>query len=309
MNRRRAMQLLGATTLAGAGGCQRKNPLLRFDTIAFGTDVYFQLHGTSQADFEKISSACSERLRELESIFSLYDKESAISRLNQDGELRNAPRELIDLVKYALSLGEQTNGLFDITVQPLWNWRYKWKQADRETRQTMETESWQQCLELVGYQKVSVNDSTIAFQQHGMAITLNGIAQGYATEQITNLLSKHGVKHALVNIGEYAAIGTNRDGKPWKVELAASGDEVQIPNGKALAVSSGSGYIFDPEGRYHHIFQPSNGTNTRPEKTVTAIAPSATLADALATTFTVATPAEQNELREKFPQVVFREIS
>ena len=116
-----------------------------------------------------------------------------------------------------------------------------------------------------------------------MAITLNAIAQGHATDEIIALLKKNGIENALVNIGEYAALGLAPDGNPWQVELAASGEKVPLTSGRALAVSSGSGYTFDPDGRYHHIFRPEDGANTRPGSSIIVTAPSATQADALAT--------------------------
>ena len=91
-----------------------------------------------------------------------------------------------------------------------------------------------------------------------------------------------------LGIGEYAALGTAQNGKPWSVELAANGETIPLPPGRALAVSAGSGHTFDPEGRFHHIFRPEDGASTRPDSTIVVTAPTATIADALSTTFTVA---------------------
>lgn len=308
MNRRHAITLLGASALAGLSSCRHPDPLRTFTAIAFGTDVHFQTHGITEAAFNDISEKCSLYLREFESLFSLYDPRSAISRLNRDGKLENPHPRFLELVRLALDYGKQTNGIFDITVQPLWNWRSKWKSANLTERTELEKSSWDETLALVDHRKVTATESIISFDKPGMAITLNAIAQGHATDEIISLLQQNGIKNALVNIGEYASLGLSPDGSPWEIELAANDEKVPLPSGRALAVSSGSGYTFDPEGRFHHIFRPSDGTNIRPKTSIIVTAPSATTADALATTFSIATTAERQATLEKFPDCDFREI-
>ena len=308
MNRRRAITILGAGTLCGLSACRRPGPLQTYTNIAFGTDVHFQTHGVSEADFKALSTACTARLREIEALFSLQDPQSAICRLNRDGRLPDAPEEFIGLVKTALSIGSVTKGIFDITIQPLWNWRLRWKDADLTERGMLEGAPWQEALALVDYRKVSISGREISFGKPGMAISLNGIVQGHATDQIKDLLRKSGIANALINIGEYAAIGNAPDGTPWSVELAPTGKPRELPAGRALAASSGGGLTFDPEGRFNHIFRPADGSNPDPAKTVIVTAPTATLADALATAFTVANEMERKEILAGFPEADFLEI-
>ena len=305
MKRRHAITILVAT---GFTSCRRRARLQTFSSIAFGTNVGFQTHGVPEASFVDISDKCSLRLRVIESLFSLYDPDSAISRLNRDGELENPHPEFLRLVRLALDFGNKTDGIFDVTVQPLWTWRQRWKAADLEKRRTMSGDSWKKALALVDYRHVRADTNVISFEKPGMAITLNGIAQGYATDQIVALLKRNGVANALVNIGEYAALGFAPDGKPWEVELAADRSEVPLPSGRALAVSAGSGHTFEPEGRLHHIFRPSDGLNTRPESSIVVTAPNATMADALSTTFAIASREERVRILENFPEVDFQEI-
>jgi thiamine biosynthesis lipoprotein len=306
MNRRRAITLLGAATLTS---CRRTNPLRTFSDIAFGTDVGFQTHGISEAVFEKLSAECASRLREMESLFSLYDPGSTLSKLNREGRLDRPPAEFLALIQTALEYGGKTGGIFDITVQPLWDWRQKWKEANLSERTIMESTTWDEAIALVGYGQVSADENAIIFGNKGMGITLNAIVQGYATDRIAALLRKGGVTSSLVNIGEYAAMGNAPDGKPWSVEFSASGERIALPSGRALAVSAGSGHIFHPEGRFHHIFRPADGANTRPDSTIAVTAPTATMADALSTTLAIATKTERMVILGNFPKADFREVN
>jgi thiamine biosynthesis lipoprotein len=305
MNRRHAITILGAAALTS---CRRRHSLLTVSDYAFGTAVHFQIHGISAAAFKKLSAECLSRLREIESLFSLYDPDSTLCKLNREGMLENPPEEFLHLIRTALGYGEKTGGLFDITVQTLWNWRQKWKESDLTDRDIMEKTTWSESLALVDFRKVKVTGHTVAFEKKGMAITLNGIVQGYATDQIAALLQKRGVTHMLVNIGEYAAFGNAPEGEPWEVELSATGKTINLPHGRALAVSAGSGHTFDPEGRFHHIFHPSDGTNSRHDSTVVVTAPTATLADALSTTLAIANEEERKVILAEFPEADFREI-
>ena len=54
----------------------------------------------------------------------------------------------------------------------------------------------------------------------GMAVTLNGLAQGYVTDKLVELLRARGVAHSLVDMGEARAIGSHPDGRPWEIGIA-----------------------------------------------------------------------------------------
>jgi FAD:protein FMN transferase len=47
--------------------------------------------------------------------------------------------------------------------------------------------------------------------------TLNGIAQGYVTDKIVDLLRGQGIDHSLVDMDETRAIGARADGHPLTV--------------------------------------------------------------------------------------------
>ncbi len=308
MKRRRAIKVFGAAALCGLGSCRKPPETHRFRHIAFGTEVGFQIHGLDDLSYRKLAADCAIRLHEMESLFSLYHADSLLSKLNREGYVESPPAEFVELITTALTYGERTGGLFDITVQPLWNWRQAWKEADLERRLEMEGDPWQKALSLVDYRKVNANGNRVEFAKKGMAITLNGIVQGHATDRIASLIRKHGARHALVNMGEYYALGNAPDGKPWKVELAATGETIPLSAGRALAVSAGKGHTFDPEGRFHHIFRPSDGGNPRPDSSFVVTATDATMADALSTTFAGASSGERERILETFAEADCREI-
>jgi len=121
-----------------------------------------------------------------------------------------------------------------------------------------------------------------------MGLTLNGIAPGYMTDRIVELLKNEGLEHALVDLGEIRAIGARSGQKPWHAGIRDPFDtqrmamEVPLAD-QALATSGGYGFRFDQAGRFHHIFDPRSGSCPHAYASVSVLASTATAADALAT--------------------------
>ncbi|MFX7866430.1 FAD:protein FMN transferase, partial [Acinetobacter baumannii] len=67
----------------------------------------------------------------MEAQMNLFDADSALARLNRDGELRDPPPELLAVLRIAQRVSQCSGGAFDVTVQPLWE---AWARAQREGR-------------------------------------------------------------------------------------------------------------------------------------------------------------------------------
>lgn len=237
--------------------------------------------------------ALAERI---EYISSLYIPKSHISYLNAHGLLNPAPSYMIEMIKAAHQVSEATQGAFDITVQPLW-------ELAAMTNVTVQSadrlkEMWEQARSKVDYRAIEIEGEMIRFTKSGMKITLNGIAPGYVTEQVANLLQDRGAQHGLVNFGEYMGFGKNVNGKPWRVgiqnplNIMESLDTVDL-RGQALATSAaGAGHVNE---QISHIFDARSGRpiGTKPAfASASVLHPSATLADAYATAFTIMDEAD-----------------
>ena len=128
-----------------------------------------------------------------------------------------------------------------------------------------------------------------------MSVTLNGIAQGYITDRVVDLLRAGGIEHSVVDMGEVRVLDDRPDSGPWTVGLADPQQPERVVRSigvidQAVATSAGAALEFDAAGRFNHIFDPRTGTSARLHRMVTVIASSATAADALSTAFSL-TPA------------------
>jgi thiamine biosynthesis lipoprotein len=139
----------------------------------------------------------------------------------------------------------------------------------------------------------------IRLARPAMAITANGIAQGYLTDRITERLRAAGAGHVLLNLGEIRALGRRGDGQPWCVSLEHG--RVELAD-RAIATTDPAGTTFAGDRRQHHLFDPRAGRPARVARRVTVTAPTATLADALSTAYSISTPEAAKRLQAGFPE-------
>ena len=303
MNRRRSLSLLAATgvpSLLGSG-CQRREveSVTHWRGVLFNSDVDMALHALPASVAEALIRDCELEMQRLEKLFSLYLPDSPLSRLNRTGLLEDPPPELVDLVQKALLVAKRSGGAFDPTIQPYWTWL----RGEVETTGTFDPEIQARVLEKVDFRQVRCSEEELSFGQEGMALTLNGLSQGWITDRATKILRDGGARHCLVNLGEFYGIGSQPSGKDWIVGLrGVEGQEVTLRD-RALAVSSGAGLYFGTGDRRNHIIDPRTGDCVEARKVVVVTAPEAWLADALSTACSVLTEEEARTLIAQWEDV------
>jgi thiamine biosynthesis lipoprotein len=135
----------------------------------------------------------------------------------------------------------------------------------------------------------------------GTELTLNGIAQGYITDRIAELLARRWYRNVLIDLGEVRALGGRDDGGAYEIEWREVGQRLALRNA-ALAVSSAGALVFSNEGGVAHIFDPRTGLTPPHWKSVAVRHPSATLADALSTALTLASPQQALRVSSRVPE-------
>jgi thiamine biosynthesis lipoprotein len=144
-----------------------------------------------------------------------------------------------------------------------------------------------------------------------MQATLNGLVQGYASDRAWAVLREHGIDHALIDAGEYRAIGNAAPGLPWRIGVrrpdpqraasaAALADVVPLHDA-ALASSGNDGLSFSADRRLHHILDPRTGVSPAELAGVTVLAADACSADALSTACMVLGVERGRALVERVP--------
>ena len=265
---------------------------VRWHGSALGAQVSIEIYHPDRAEAERLVDRCVLDVRRLEQQFSLYRADSAISTLNRTGILVSPDADMVALLKASLWFAGITGGAFDPTVQPLWQLYADHFASVSPDIEGPSPQKLAEALAKVGHRGLLVNEDRVALVKHGAAITLNGIAQGFATDRVVERLRKAGLSTTLVNMGEIRAIGTRPEGAPWRVGLADPDkpgvliETVDLVD-RAVATSAGAGFRFDSAGRFTHLFDPTTGRSPSRYRTVSVIAPTATEADALSTAFSL----------------------
>lgn len=273
-------------------------------STALGARVTVTALHTSEGAARRAIDAAFAELDLIEDVMSLYRPGSQLCRLNREGHLDRPHPHLVAVLAAARRVSARTGGAFDVTVQPLWQ-LYARRNGEaglpgpdeiaRERRR-------------VDYRRLEVGARRIALLGEGMAVTLNGIAQGFAADRTVAVLRDHGVAHALVDAGEVRPLGRKPDDEPWKVgvqhprEPDAYAALVRL-DGRALSTSGDYATAFSPDRRHHHILDPRTGVSPATFSSVSVLAPTAMEADALSTALFVVGPVRGLELIAATPRV------
>jgi thiamine biosynthesis lipoprotein len=228
-----------------------------------------------------------------ERIFSLYQPESEISRLNAAGGLTRPSPELRALIEESQRFSVLSAGAFDITVQPLWRLYEAHFWSHTNIADDILARAQDLARELVDFRRIETGAARIAFAREGMGITLNSLAQGFITDAVADMLRHEGFESAVADLGEYRTLGRHPDGHAWRIGIrdafkAGSIARTVELDDMALAVSGGYGTTFEPTGRFHHIFDPQTGASANKLADAAVIGPRATTANGLATAICVA---------------------
>lgn len=264
---------MGAALAAGPG--RAAPPPVTWRGQAMGAAATLVLNHPDPARAGVILRRVQAELRRLEGIFTLYEADSELSRLNRTGVLAAPSPEMVDALQLAQQVHAATGGRFDPTVQPLW----------RAYATGGKAEALARARATIGFDRVQVSEDRVALPR-GAELTLNGIAQGVISDRIAAMLRAEGARHTLVNMGEIAAIDGRAPDDPWRVGLAGGG-EVELAD-RALAVTEAAGFSFDAEGRLPHLIDPALGAPRAEWRRLAVIAPQAGLADALSTGLSLA---------------------
>ena len=309
LSRRQALKVVAAAAAVPAvvGGVRLLGPQPSFQVWngeALGAAASMMIWH-SNADFaQRTMTRMLTEVARLDRIFSLHRAESELSRLNKDGSIARASHDLVTVVEEGRAMGLASDGAFDPTVQPLWDLYATHFTSPAADASGPNATALDVARRLVGYQRIDIASRSIAFETPGMSATLNGIAQGYITDWIADLLRNEGFEHVVVELGETRVLGDHPEGRPWRVGLRdqyGAADRVTDLSEGAMAVSGGYGTVFDPSGRNHHLFDPETGRSADGLLDVVVTAPRATVADALATAVFVAGETRAPSILANYP--------
>ncbi len=263
-----------------------------------GTRCQGTAWAASPGDAAAAIEAAFDEIARLEAILSDYRPGSELSRLNHAAfasPFACSP-DLFDFIRVSAACTARTGGAFDITIAPLtavWDLRGAGRIATPE--------QVRHALGQVGSSRLQLDDDnrTVRFGVGGMALDPGGIGKGYALDAAARVLRARGIRAALLDFGgQVLALGAPPGKKGWLVGIAhpLRRDEeaaTLLLRNASIATSGNAERGIDVNGRdLGHILDPRTGEPVSTRRTASAIAASASEADAFSTALLVMGPDE-----------------
>lgn len=283
-----AIILMTATILCG---CQdTASQYVVVEGLALGTFVQVKCEPTiTPAEVTEIIANID---REAKESMSIFDDSSLISKINSN-KCDSLDRHIRFNIELAARYHELSNGYYDITIKPLSSaWGFVQK-AEKLSEPNIDS-----LLEIVGFDKIRIDENRIVKSDSRIQLDLNSIAKGYVVDLVAEELMKRGVDNYMVNIGgEIRCMGENNAGHDWSIgiETPYEGNFEQnaiekiIPVSNCAVATSGNYrrfYTTDNGLKVCHTLNPKTGYSVLSNLlSVTVIASTCAEADAAATMF------------------------
>jgi thiamine biosynthesis lipoprotein len=178
--------------------------LVTADSAAAGPDAMAALHVFSHTD----------------SLMSNWTSTSEVARINREAAAATTvvEPEVARVIARSLEVWRQSDGAFDITVEPLVR---AWGFIGGKPHVPTDAEA-AAAFRHVGarHLRFDAEAGTLRFDEDGVRIDLGGIAKGYAVDVAAESLRARGVRDALVDLtGNMLAMGHPADAAGWRIGL------------------------------------------------------------------------------------------
>ena len=249
------MKCAGMAVLAWAAvlaGCGQGDSLERISGPTMGSSYTVQyVRRAGGPGPAAVKAEVQVILEGIDQRFSTYRSDSLVGQFNQlpANRCQAMPADVLQLVRVGEQLSRQSDGAFDLTVEPLLDlWGFG-PQARAE--QVPDRRVLAQVRERVGYTHLRIEGQQLC-KDAAVEVDFNSIAAGHAVDLIVERLHALGLDSFLVEAtGELKAVGRKPDGSTWRVALELPREDRQI----AQQVVPVDGFGVSTSGDYRHYFE------------------------------------------------------
>ena len=272
-----------------------------------GTMFDIVVYHASRTEAERAADKAMAEIVRLDQVLSHFKADSDLSRLLQSGRDRFtavAP-DLYAVLERSLEFARLSHGRFDVTVGPLVK---LWRQA-QATGQPPSEAALEAARRCVGYGRIQLrHPDQVRLQSPCLEIDLGGIGKGYAVDRAMAILRDAGIERASVNAGgsSIAAAGSppGRTGWPVDVGSVAAGGRVLLLRDTSISTSRQALVsLLSDRGAAGDIIDPATGRPAGDAGSISVVARSATVSDALSTTLLLMPRADAEDLLARIADV------
>lgn len=252
--------------------------------LQMGTIVHLRVvTDAAAADVNQAFEQARAAFVQVESVCSRFDEDSELRRLSRTvGCPTPVSDTLYQILRFALAVADETDGLFDPTVGRLLHshgFNQHYLTGAEVTDEPGEAGA-------VDFRDVLLHpEEPIVTLLKPMTLDLGAVAKGFAVDLAAQVL--HPFSNYLIDAGgDLYVAGSNLQGEPWHVGIR----HPQQPGGVLMtlcltdvAICTSGGYERTGADGKHHLVVPATGESPNRVLSSTVIAPFAMLADAFST--------------------------
>lgn len=296
--------LPGDNTPPATPPANRPPTKIQYSDRAMGTNVTVWLWTADERGAAQVAEAVFDEMKRLDKEMTTWDPASEVSQINAaaGGKPVKISDETYQVIERAVDISKRSKGLFDITVGAF---KGLWK-FDEDVDGTLPNPAdVKKQLALVNWKDIVLNarQHSVLLKRKGMAITLGGIAKGYAVDKCVEILRKRGFSDFMMQAGGDMYIAGKKAKEPWMVAIR----DPRGPTNTFFARAPIENHSFSTSGdyergfvkdgvRYHHILDTRTGQPARASRSVTIRAKDAFTADAWSKVMFIMGPKDALEL-------------
>ena len=281
---------------------------LVYNGSAMGTNVSVWFWTDDEPKAAKAAADVFAAMKRLDEEMSTWIPESDVSKVNAAAGVKpiKVSEETFKVIARAYDVSKRSGGVFDITIGALLGlWKFDWQNKDDTIP---DPKQLAEALKLVGWKDLVLDAKaqTVFLRRKGMAITLGGIAKGYAVDVCVKLLVQQGYVDFMVQAGGDMYVSGKKGADPWVVGIR----DPRGPHDSMFAVMPIENHSFSTSGdyertfvkdgvRYHHILDPRTGQPAHASRSVTIRATDAFTADAWSKVMFILGPEASKKLLAK----------
>jgi len=261
-------------------------------SLVMGSVISFQVIAETEAAGYQAIRKAEHTFRSLEKVFSMYDDESEMALLaRQSGKQPvRVSEEALELLSFAKKINHDSKGAFDVTIEPaMKRWGFRQNPGTAIARPT--DKELQKLQQIIGTDKLHLEDGKARLTEPGMALDTGGIAGGYALDRAIKEMRKSDVAAAFINFsGDIHCFGEPLKGEKWPVFILDPRTQQPLQQPLMLAdeaLSTSGAYQNrrhnNADDSWGHLVLPNQAKPIEPVGSVTAIHSSAMAADAWST--------------------------
>ncbi len=314
--------ILAAVTLVSSlllSSCGEKEPQVNSRVFYEYFDTFGTVYDYSGADYDEFSRHADEIEALLAEYHRLYDIYNEYEGINNIATLnKNAGKgavkldgKILDLLEFSKDMYKKTSGEVNIAFGAVLS---LWHVARSEGKKLPERERLEAAAEHCDIDKLVIDRAvgTAEILDSEMSLDVGAVAKGYATEKIAEFIKEKGLSsYALDMGGNLRTVGTKPSGDGWQSavrnpDMTSENPYIAYVELKDSAFVTSGVYerYYVVEGKsYHHIIDKETLFPEYNYLSVSVIAPSSAVADALSTALFNMTEGEVLTLLATLPDV------